>query len=873
MKNVAKHLPAQGIAGPLYSKLNFGSIATVAGVLQASEYALILWRQYHDSSGQYRGLTEESLALSKVLKDCEGLAREGRLNQEQQLELYERSEGCRIVLDDLERLLRHCHRLGRKDSFLRRVNWAAQQGRDIRARLISNVSMLSAFYNSIVTCSVFRLEYDMRSYMERIYAQHEESSAHKEAEPSRRPGWNELVRDLEDMGISPGELEVNRPFIVDTIAKAISESWIRERQRAEEGEVDWNPWFEQESSEGNSESPDALLLPAPIPEIASPVISPASTVKLIPLPASVYTPSQQSQSPTQTGPQTIPTPPASNSGSPKENTSRPSSHFNIKQSIASSRTSSHIAGRLRSNTVDSNATTQRDGTALSDPSASITNPGNLMPTPGTHHRRSRSGSVSRSQSQATQSLSNIHRSSSVPSQRHPPLSNDDAVWGPGTSVHLAHANDPSSTAYKIRLSDNVHAWREDADQLCRYWNSQDWSSAERFLQKSLVCGKPLGGGRLTHHMLGICASFLGKFDNAKGRFWATINRPIHSVRDLDHADIAAARWLGDTCLACGEIENAVFAYAIALGGLRSYRNALYDYAACQIRAEIEVILKVTNVAWEELLSGKLYSEERKSGGGLFDASLITDRGINELLPVFLASCKHQNLHQDCLNGMFDEISDLSHTRASAVRGLDNNTANPYALTFISPDVIGNVTPRDKGYFMSCDPFFSVSRTALFAYDFRQPSYLTIMPPDSKIEHAVYTDATRLDYKTKRKASWIKTVLTSGLPLPGFKFVQLNSSTLLCVYLELWKRITFHRTFAITIMKIPSTNMNGIVVHPVPAEALRKGAIGTTSVPVENHPLTTRIIDDGWLHDNRQQILVNVVPVVRKYLREAETREE
>ncbi|KAI9688969.1 MAG: hypothetical protein M1822_000706 [Bathelium mastoideum] len=879
-------VPAVGKAAPVYSKMNFGNLATAAGVLQASEYALVLWRQCRDSPGQYRGLANEALALANVLEDCECLARHGRLNPMQVQQLFERTEGCRAVLDDLDRLLKNHHGLGTGRRALNRLNWAAQQGRDMRNRLISNVVMLSAFFNSVVTATVFRIEVDTRHHMERLYGQQQRILHPPEQELSRRPEWNELVRDLEDMGVTADELSSNRAFIVDSIVKSISQSWMDQRREEEEGRTQWNPWEEHDSTLKASEhDPNApLALPAPDPQsttMSPPTGSGTQPISSPPSNAQVSNSSSpnSSQSPHVNSPPR-PTPQPSAEISPKTSSLGPSPQNAEQRTRQSGNQSSSQArsksladywislGKPRDN---ENITSTRDAASLDDPEARMRMSGLIGPSPSAHHRRSRSGSVSRQEKSALRRLSKDQRSSSVPSRRDSTTPTNSSRRSSFAIAPPPKQENDVTTEERTRSSDDGEAWQRDADQLCRLWNSQDWGTAARFLQKLHTCGKPLGGARLAQHMLGICASFQGNFEDAKGHFWSVIQRPIRSVRDLDHADIAAARWLGDACLSLGEIENAVFSYAIALGGLRSYVNALYDLGACQIRAEIEVVLKVTNMAWEELLSAKLYSDERQSDGGLFDASLITDDGINELLPVFLASCKHQNLEQDCLRGMFDEISNLGHVRASAVLGRDGG--NPYALTFVSPDVLANVTPEDKNYFMSCDPFFGVSRASLLACDFRQPSYRTITGSGSNIEPGVHTEAMKLDYKTKRKASWIKKTLSSGVPLPGFKFIQLNSSTLLCAYLEPWRRITFFRTFAITMMKIPSTNMNGIVIHADPAEASSKGAIGATSVPADNHPMTTRIVDPTWSDHRKHQIILNVVPVVRKFLREAEQREK
>lgn len=114
----------------------------------------------------------------------------------------------------------------------------------------------------------------------------------------------------------------------------------------------------------------------------------------------------------------------------------------------------------------------------------------------------------------------------------------------------------------------------------RHWNNREWNKAEGYLQqqikaveagefidvKGVSCQPDI---RVLRHLLGVCASYQGMFYTAKKRFESVQRGPYVNGESLDDGDLAAARWLGDTCLFLNEPENAALAWAIALDGYTS----------------------------------------------------------------------------------------------------------------------------------------------------------------------------------------------------------------------------------------------------------------------------------------------------------------
>lgn len=117
-----------------------------------------------------------------------------------------------------------------------------------------------------------------------------------------------------------------------------------------------------------------------------------------------------------------------------------------------------------------------------------------------------------------------------------------------------------------------------AQRIVLHWNHREWNHAEGYLQQqveAVQAGETIAINgvatqpdlRVLRHLMGVCASFQGDYARAKLLFEKVQRGPYVYGMTLDHGDIAAARWLGETCLHLNEPHNAALAWAIALDGL------------------------------------------------------------------------------------------------------------------------------------------------------------------------------------------------------------------------------------------------------------------------------------------------------------------
>lgn len=104
------------------------------------------------------------------------------------------------------------------------------------------------------------------------------------------------------------------------------------------------------------------------------------------------------------------------------------------------------------------------------------------------------------------------------------------------------------------------------DDIVRYWNNGWWDLAETRLQKfkaTLSGLEEKNCARRIQHLLAVCASLKGNWDESIRRFFACLRTPIIDLHDLDDGDCAAAYWLGDLYAMQNRKFDASVAYALA----------------------------------------------------------------------------------------------------------------------------------------------------------------------------------------------------------------------------------------------------------------------------------------------------------------------
>ncbi|KAF2432619.1 hypothetical protein EJ08DRAFT_695373 [Tothia fuscella] len=117
-----------------------------------------------------------------------------------------------------------------------------------------------------------------------------------------------------------------------------------------------------------------------------------------------------------------------------------------------------------------------------------------------------------------------------------------------------------------------------AQKISEAWQRKDWAEAKQLLNQQImavergeyveISGEPVQPDlRILRHILGVCHSLSGDFLLAKEAFESVLHGVYVLGLSIDDGDIAACRWLGETCIYLNEPSNAALAWSIAFHGL------------------------------------------------------------------------------------------------------------------------------------------------------------------------------------------------------------------------------------------------------------------------------------------------------------------
>jgi hypothetical protein len=217
------------------------------------------WRLYKackDSSEDFARLSTELMSLHAVLTETNDFLIENHdsidISRRNRLTIL--CTGCRSSLDELHAIITRYESLSTQaQRTWDRMHFGLRDLSDIRNRLLSSVTMLSAFNSAMVKCvsspnqdinrlvanrsrvfssSQARIEKQLTKFLAEVQAGLREGSvvATEDAANtiSKADVWTELRRELEDVGISPPAAEENHAFILERIQKALEAGELEE---------------------------------------------------------------------------------------------------------------------------------------------------------------------------------------------------------------------------------------------------------------------------------------------------------------------------------------------------------------------------------------------------------------------------------------------------------------------------------------------------------------------------------------------------------------------------------------------------------------------------------------------------------------------
>ncbi|KAF3043083.1 hypothetical protein E8E11_005241 [Didymella keratinophila] len=215
--------------------MSFG--ISIGDLIKLGEVAGRVYKNCRDCTGDYKHLTTEARSLTNLLDDIQD--KYDKIPPHKRQKLLDAYDPCIDILSELDKLLEHYNSLDTKSKRAwDRLKWDPEKSRSLRERLASSVAMLNAFYFSLIHDNqvllleaLERLELDYKGgYREESIASIERIAASDsyEQENDNDAAWTQIIRDLEDVGISNQVALTYHDFVVDWFIKAVNEGRLLE---------------------------------------------------------------------------------------------------------------------------------------------------------------------------------------------------------------------------------------------------------------------------------------------------------------------------------------------------------------------------------------------------------------------------------------------------------------------------------------------------------------------------------------------------------------------------------------------------------------------------------------------------------------------
>ena len=121
----------------------------VGDFIAVSKLALDVYTAYKDAPDDFRNISDEIKSLHIIIDRSKDKFQHKSLNSDEQVQLRGILQGCTNVLEDLDKLHIKYMSLGSAQGSssraIDRIKWSQENIAELRARLTSNTTLLSAF--------------------------------------------------------------------------------------------------------------------------------------------------------------------------------------------------------------------------------------------------------------------------------------------------------------------------------------------------------------------------------------------------------------------------------------------------------------------------------------------------------------------------------------------------------------------------------------------------------------------------------------------------------------------------------------------------------------------------------------------------------
>jgi hypothetical protein len=382
-------------------------------------------------------------------------------------------------------------------------------------------------------------------------------------------------------------------------------------------------------------------------------------------------------------------------------------------------------------------------------------------------------------SQPSQSYSNLP-------QLRPTVSHD--VFSHERHVsNVAMMDEPPSPIEPEPVASNI-MWT--AQQIVESWGKRDWTSTKTLLGEQIQAvergefvemqGFPVQPDlRILRHLLGVCHSFSGDFVKARETFEGILQGVYIQGLPLDDGDIAAARWLGETCVYLNQPTNAALAWAIA------YYGVLNKYPPHM----------PIHHSHNRILDDLGYLNQKTNGLNALRNSIVkSNRDASTILPRMRGTDKFQIV----LTALEARTQFINRAQIPIHPSTDISVAEGF---LIQPLVAQNSWPFPR------DPFFSYISSISLLQVLSRPRQEF---PFSNIQTSSFGHSKNLTFVTKQPLKWLVEAVRFALNTYAIEW-KIQGSMYLLRLSQQHDRVSYYDCFGITFRKLPLRSVYGIKV--------------------------------------------------------------
>ncbi|KAJ6557342.1 hypothetical protein DFH09DRAFT_1163837 [Mycena vulgaris] len=195
-----------------------------------------LYKCCKEASEDFRRMSIELMSLHAVLGETRDYLQEygEGLEESRKYRLGILLDGCQSPLEDLDALYRRYDSLSTQTQrSWDRMRFGLKDLSDVRQRLVTSTTLLTSFNTALINSSTARIEKKLNRFIAEVQAGMREGSVISTSDVAiQSPDvWDELRRELEDVGISAAVIEERHDFIVNWLKKALDDGSLEENAR------------------------------------------------------------------------------------------------------------------------------------------------------------------------------------------------------------------------------------------------------------------------------------------------------------------------------------------------------------------------------------------------------------------------------------------------------------------------------------------------------------------------------------------------------------------------------------------------------------------------------------------------------------------